>query len=868
MATKLLNAVLAQQEATRRSGMAVKDLQADDPSLPNSDTQGTGPARRYTSGGECRVLCGKITYALPHYGWYRVTPYGRPAVVCCLLQQTAVSPVGVRRVGAIGAGATVYFVWHPQARYGAIIGVDPPFSQTGRDLFLHDVISGASATTPASDPATAFTLATKDAALADFSAGSMLDETTAGEYGHAASTGTAQFVDEHMACLKADDNCGFWSFVIDQLSVIRGHNLDMWSMLCERSEFDDQDELSGYTGHTPYAQEAIGRFDVAAAGRRNDARTIQMTEPDKGETDVIDPLQVRFDRLRQHYGFLGQGFRKTLVLPPAEEGIHKRGTEVLGVFDESLSLAGDYRLATARGFSMLHVPVFPVPVRVFDPADPNGDDRETGYVPGGEGQKIAAEPSGDLPDGIGAALVVDDDLAYGQNWRAQHPFHYHTKDFQTAEVDEEDGQAEAPLDTGALDSKQYTPRPTPTTRRVDHRYEADYHPTVSGIATLPDGTVVILGPAGEEIRMAGGSIEISCPGDVVLRPGRNLVTMAGRNTIVRAKDCVELSATDGDFRIKSARHGEILAGNSGVGVLLLESRGAGSAVDFKLVGADIVAGGVIVKSVGQTALLSETVYVRAGMAGSGSIVLDAGAGTGVVSVYAASLARFVTSAFDFFVSGDEVTATNAYGEAGTVLSGGLQVDGPAILSDGLLCGGWIEVSDGHIATSDADSYRGLVATLKEESLDEAVAAVKGVGDTEAEQSKAGDKLLNDAVVEPYLGTDKIGSAEVLPQVGFSFRTTAQYGTGDYVLYESRWAQRARITESATRYWEEDPVQAGSEQTYPYPGRDAWLGETYRTVDPTLYDPRTGKAEPPGTSYEDATYGTPEEAIPDGNYPVV
>jgi hypothetical protein len=92
-----------------------------------------------------------------------------------------------------------------------------------------------------------------------------------------------------------------------------------------------------------------------------------------------------------------------------------------------------------------------------------------------------------------------------------------------------------------------------------------------------------------------------------------------------------------------------------------------------------------------------------------------------------------------------------------------------------------------------------------------------------------------------------------------------------MLYESRWAQRARLSGEVTDVWTEKSVKANENKTYPYPGEEAWTKDTYRKIDATLY---TNNAQglgpiPAGPDYENASAeGTTENTTPNGNYPVI
>ena len=61
----------------------------------------------------------------------------------------------------------------------------------------------------------------------------------------------------------------------------------------------------------------------------------------------------------------------------------------------------------------------------------------------------------------------------------------------------------------------------------------------------------------------------------MLMSGSRVVTLA-KEAIIRAKGSVDISSNENDVRIKAEKNMQLLAGNSGSGGMLLESKGQGS----------------------------------------------------------------------------------------------------------------------------------------------------------------------------------------------------------------------------------------------------------------------------------------------------
>jgi hypothetical protein len=846
--------------------------------VPRKDPSGSLLQNTYkTVDASCRVVSGTIIDAMPAYGWYNVQISDSSFIACELISETSNALVGVRRVGVLPPGTMVFLVINGAKHTGAILGSYQGYA-VGTAKEVHDFISQASTQSKATENFTQYYKA-KFPKISKYSLRSAVDETSIGEWGKMTETGTGLFVDSFMSFLRADENCGFWAFWHDQLARMHGHNLQIRSPGMDIYSFDDEDELSVVTGFAPYLWEALGRSQPGQVAVQNSYEDSQLNRPEFANFDIVTKGQTPFHRLRRFDGFLGQGFKQQLRLPPniTTPIIYSLPTPVItpAVWEEHLALDGNYHMVSAQGIMFAHVPPFSAPNQIKLPEDATGDSTDNGYVPAGfvsgedSPQKIRTGPKGDseLP-GTGPALIADDELAYGVKWRSGHPFYYHKKDWKT--FDEQ--FKEAPQGYGLLSNKQYLPKPTPVDLQVDHRQKADYHPTLSFVSILRDGTVVIAGPAGEEIRMGGGSIEISCPGDIQLRPGRSLINLSGRDTVIRAKNSVEVSSTDEDVRIKSERHMQLLAGNSGVGGMLIESKSQGVEHDFTKTGSDVVSNGIVIKSSSVVSTLGESIYVRAGLkdSSSGLISFDASKGKGNIISSADSIINFASSqVIDYFGKPTKVKAANVYTADVTVIAGGLRtLTGDCVFAGAALFNSYVYVLNGNVYAEYADGQLVGFDEKSKKLLEKNYQLSKKIKkDTKVE----GNKAYKQSFTEWLYDEKRIGNSKVLKTAGFSFRSTEQCRVSKFMLYESRWAQRARANGESTLTWTEKPVKANENDTYPYPGVEAWTGSNYTKIDSTLYTNAGGGYGPvaAGPDYENVDISDKNTQVkPNGNYPVI
>jgi hypothetical protein len=94
-----------------------------------------------------------------------------------------------------------------------------------------------------------------------------------------------------------------------------------------------------------------------------------------------------------------------------------------------------------------------------------------------------------------------------------------------------------------------------------------------GVRCLEDGSVVLSGGFGEEIRMHRGNIYLTCPGSIYMQPGKDFVAMAPRNAVLKAADGFAEVTSGGVVNVAGGNDVNICAGMTGnTGVLVLESK--------------------------------------------------------------------------------------------------------------------------------------------------------------------------------------------------------------------------------------------------------------------------------------------------------
>lgn len=844
MINPFFKALLAMQEG-------IEDLKTED--RRSDPHKGDRPAAdpHYSAGkdflaatSQPRFYYGTVTGVVPSSGCYRVataTGSGSPPILCNrLLCDSSVSPIAARPVECLEPGTTVLIIVLPKSRIGTIIGVIPGYVSTP-DTFVHPEVSPASGMSQPTDQFFTSHLSASQAGVINYSCGSPVDATVDGK-GWISPLGPGVYSDTNQAFVRASVSTGFWAISIDDTVRMVGKTLQVWTDGFSIDGWNDQDATTTVTGVSLFGWEALGYFtpNVLAPTQRTSA-SVQMDSPEYATVEPTVVTQIPFRRIVTYAGYLGYGELKIVQIPPAAgDGPLSVGGDdrplVAGM--DHVAVDGSRTITSARSILIAHTPLLHAPTPQANPYDPAGLVRPSGVV--GAGQKIGSEPTSNAA-GTSCGLTVDDQVAFARMWRSGNGFFYDAPDWTPVSPR---GTPTTPPSFDDLIESQFTPIVSEMAR-IDHRHSVPFFATTSFFHLAADGRVVIAGPSGEEIRMGGGTIELLAPGDIILR-GRNIVTMAGRTNVIMANDSVEVTASSGSVKVKADKDAQVLAGNSGVGTLILESRSELVEYDYAKEGDDTRGGGVVVKSANQVAIIGGNVYARTT---TGSLVLDASQGAqDVVTIGAASRAWLVDGAYEYF--GDQGNLAAAAYRSGSVsiVPGDIRASGNLITKENVYSGGGMYAADGTFASGQAKQTEGKVQELQDESLSAIRDTVNEVDTTETQLTETGQDLFDSDVTAIYYQPNQIGDSDTFVNVGFRFRTSAQYRTLGYTMFEARWAQQARLRGLPVSTWVEFAVAGPEGETYPFPGEAMWTSATYATLDPKLYDPATGEPRPAGQEY--------------------
>lgn len=825
---------------------------------------------------QVQTYCGQVLDAIAGSYCYRVALDSNGGIRPCLhLLQTSALVFGAKQLNTIPSGSRVWVHIHPQLTYGVIFGVEPP-PTTSAALCRNDQIHQSSRCGIQVDQAH-FKLYNTAGGIMDTSANRPLDILTVGEVGWQAETGARIFLDSFMAQLGMDEACGIFAFYHDQLLRICGTNLEEFSAQHHRQLLDDEGEVFSVEGHAVYPWEQYGAFFPGKTALRE--LTALKTQTETPHYSALEPEfddQHPFHRIRQFKGYLGQGGRREVNLPPVSRELNRLSStdKPIGVFCEQLGLHGGLATRSAYGITLAKRPAISVATQKKVVEDPTGD-RPANYRFSGQfGQGAEHKVSGQFQNSdqtrpsLQSAAGVLDYMAHLFAWDGEHPFRYHEEDWSIdPEQDTEIETNQTEIEFSKLQTDFYLKPPDPIQMTVDHRYgPVNYYPNTSLFTMLPDGGVMLADGFGSSITMTAGHIFLDGPGDIWIKSGRNTNVFAGKDLVARARRSMDHSTTEGDIRVRSWKNLHMIGGASeDTGGILLESptktrfsfdsEEDGGTVTRE--GEDIITSGITLKTrQGLIYGLAKDIYLRTGggdVEAEGKLILDAGRGDSEIIVQADKLTSYITTSDTVNIGkSGKVQKTSVLSRDGLLLDGGLEFKGKITGTGEVVVDGNIKVLTGLLHTEYPPKQ--ALSQIAPAAANKYGETIKKINEGLVEKRKtAGDAY--DKIKEDYYEKDKPGNSDLIKKLHFTFRTTEQYGAQQAIIFESYWQQLARESGGAGEPW----VEAPSNGTWPYPGAAAHTTNGFCTQPLELYDVPAGISKDPSAAqgYESPLYRVPE-----------
>jgi len=779
--------------------------------------------------------------------------------------------------------------------------------------------------------------------MSDYSAFMPIDGTQGGEWGGIASTGLRLSLDDFLVQMAVNEFTGVFGFYHDALLRVSGMNYQCWTGGSEREALIDESEYNDYSGYAPFYWEHFGVMKLGVD-------TINEYEPENilcasqqpwySRWESKEKFQAPFHRSQEYRGYMGQGKRSLICCPPENvpdiwtlipsdgnppekpfEGkidstagaapkcsagpVQKtsyKEEHPIGLHEDNISLDGRRFIASAKGITLSKRMLLPVPTRIRRPEDGNGDRADQDYRPSGEstfGSGPEHKITGDLvadhtyPSMRRSGAILDLH-AYLFNYAGLHPFHWHYKDFNTAEQqDLKHAKANQYVPTySELVTKMCLPEPTEGKGlrriKIDHRYEEqNFFETESFISLLEDGTVVLGDGFGAEIKMAGGSITISAPGDIWLKTGRDTNIWAGRELHARAKQHIELAATEKDVRIKAERNMLLLAGNhekAQTGGILIESKSKKTEYNFDEPGDKAEFGGIVLRAPKADVVThARNVFMRSGGSGAdglskGDITLDCGDSKSDLVVKSDRVYYYLnksSSSVGFYygqAENEDPQVAQYFTEKLVSLSGNFYAEKNAFVGKNLI------VDGAGIHTGPVLGLYPIVIPCTGDCPGQVQAAINQLNEliyvTLPDMARSKGEQLD----QIFYTANKAGNDDTIKRAGFSFRKDEEYFKGEFVVFEDRWQQLARLGGQDGKPWDEKPVKGIAGETYPFPGKERFTRPgVFQRFDLEMVDPAGGefkdKERGNGSGglngpYENPKYGTANPGTLKSDYKVI
>lgn len=919
-----------------RSGTAAYGAQLQAPADPNSKLVGFKTGFQDTG----RLCVGLIVDGTAIANCYKVfVEKSRAPIIASALSNTSHAAFGASAINSYAPGTSVILMVHDKIGQGYILGSAPNVLDVGARAY-HDYVSQASRKR-VDDCHKKYLKEPLCGQMVDWSNWRPWDGTLGGEWGVVSTTGIGVSVDDFMLKAAVNEFCGVYGFYHDSLLRLAGYNMQVWTAGSERDAYMDQAECNDTTGYSPYPWEAVGILKTGTS-------MIQEYEPKDYQSALGKPyyshwenkneFQQPYHRTQKFFGYLGQGSRTVVHAPPegldrwtykpgksgspekpydsqvtSSEGFSpdtggggkdKERTHeekpAFGLSEQNTALDGRHFITSAKGIVISKRMLLPMPQRLKRPDSGEGDDTEQSYKAAskfgnGPEHKITGdiETTDEKWPNLQRAAAVLDLHGYLFNYAGVHPFYWHAKDYKTWEQSElKYAQVNQKLPQFSdLKGSMYLSQPEPKKLNIDHRYgKQNFYETESFMSLLEDGSIVIGDGYGAEIRMSGGCLFLSAPGDVWLKGGRDVHAWAGSDVIIKAKNSADITTTDKNIRIKSGNHVLVLAGSDDTpGGVLIESRSQSQTYDFEQAGDDIKFGGVVLRAPKSNIVgVAHQMYFGTGSEDSsitpGSITLDAGHGSSDIITKAQAMYHYVAEngeILHFFQNNADapVEKTNMFRKDYTLMCGPLGLDKDIILKGNVLCDGklgFLASQGNHIGKKGSQFVIPCDAGCAK-SINEAIDKLTGYISKELPE-------LGTNVQESYLGQlwydDKQpGNPRVMDIMEFSFRTDEQYKIEDFMLYEDRWQQMARLAGAEPDKWTEKAVTSKvAGETWPFPGKK-WLSDekAYVSQDLNIVEKQEGglRDKDRGTApdlveaYKTPKFLTPNEPqILNGNYPIM
>lgn len=342
--------------------------------------------------------------------------------------------------------------------------------------------------------------------------------------------------------LKASELSQVQCFILDDLTRIIGHNLEHISCMGESKISQEGTQLNMEFSYTddPIEAQGIPNVDGQNKGKASITFNGETSNDDsKDFFSLVDEKLTSISRLKGFVGALGDFIHLILSVPDKElpRVMDGKTTEIYdkGLASFKVNADGFISARSLMGISLEKTNWIRVPQRI------------TSVEAGELSKKVFCDP-----------FIFDPAVqASGQ------PYLYflQLRDY-LAYVQEE--AAYKQLKASGKFEINDDPTFDQDIDQVNEYNMAFYEKKTAGIYLMPNGGISLIDAWGSSLVMEGGNIFIQPAKDLVAQPLRHLIGKVGGNVSVAAKDDIELSSTNGGYRLKTDKSQYNYSATSGI----------------------------------------------------------------------------------------------------------------------------------------------------------------------------------------------------------------------------------------------------------------------------------------------------------------
>jgi hypothetical protein len=714
---------------------------------------------------------GIITRALQGQFSYSVETDKGETITCKSAASMVSNIVGVKDLATLSSGTPV-ILWTdaPGAQNGVILCALPTHAKGKQEItprqFSADPESG---TAMWSSQYYQEMLKNRDFKQKIFANNGRPFDVNPGDWGKINDHGVFLGIMGMTATMRGSQQCAIEVHTLDDLLRLRSGQYQHFSSFGEQHIYNDGGNISVEICGSSRQHEVSGKDDIGeevfeeSDDISNDYKDLNI-KPKEAEAT----LKRRFQMFFGHLGLL-----QMFVANP-EEGDEKysRKAKHQGLFHLNIADSGHLGVTSAAGMAFTRDDIIPIPKKLKEPWDPSGDKTEDGEI-GEEKEPYKIPPAFKG----GTHLLVRDMTAWSRKNSYQR-FDEQEKDWYVPEADD----LETPKD-------KYD---TLSNGKESTEEFQDKKELRAGVYINPDGSVTIMDAAGTQLVLDGkGGMQLGGAGALTLMPGTNVNILGGDDVVIKAKNSVDITATDKDVRLKAEKNLHSFS-NGGI---LLESAGEQSGHGFSdgTDGEAVNSSGIVLKAAESSIFLWGQEVLLSGIRGIG-IEAVKGAAKGVRIV--GDVVRAI---------GDRILAATG--------------------------GAYLQLTDTQAAlAASGNAFLG----------GESGAAIGDGGEYWVPLTKAGDDVSTPQLVgasrqekafsfdsRSWLSTFEEGQRD---PIKFTFRSSDEYATNDFELYQLSWQilidkspmalTDAGLTSSDS--WQEIEVNG----TMPFPGKDKINSNVY------------------------------------------